>query len=301
MSAALRPLAPADERERQPDRQGTVLAISKRGFHRIAYVEWGDPAAERVALCVHGLSRQGRDFDVLAAAMADQGWRVVCPDLAGRGRSDWLANPDDYNLPQYVTDMTAVIAAMDVEQIDWIGTSLGGLTGMIVAAQRNSPVRRLVINDIGPFLPWQALHRLAESVRHAPREFASLEAAVAYYRRELAPFGPLTEAQWRHLARHNLAEMPNGTWRTLADPEIIAAFRPGWFFNLSLWTYWDQITCPTLVLHGLESDLLLASTAAEMARRGPRATVVGIPGVGHVPPLMSEGQVSIVTEWLEQP
>jgi len=285
----------------EPDRRGSVLSVSKGGFHRIAYVEWGDPSAERVAVCVHGLSRQGRDFDPLAASLAAQGWRVVCPDLAGRGRSDWLPNPDDYNLPQYVMDLTVLIASLGAAEIDLIGTSLGGLIGIVMAGQPKSPIRRLVVNDIGPFLPWQALHRLAASVRAAPRVFPSLDAAVAFYRTHLAPFGDLSNAEWLHLARHNLEQLPDGSWRKRSDPEITAAFRPGWFFNLSLWTYWDAVTCPTLVLRGEESDLLLPLTATEMSLRGPKARVVEIPGCGHAPSLMSDDQIDIVTGWLATP
>lgn len=290
---------PGSGQARQPDRHGRVLSVSKQGFHHLAYVEWGDPAATNVALCVHGLSRQGRDFDHVAAALADRGWRVVCPDLPGRGRSDWLDNPEEYNLPQYVMDMTVLIAAIGAQQLDWIGTSLGGLIGMVVAGQKRSPVRRLVINDIGPFLPWQALHRLALSVRHAPRLFPELDDAVAYYKRELAPFGDLTDDEWRHLARYNLEQTADGSWRKLADPEIIAAFRPGWFFNLSLWTYWDAITCPTLVLRGAQSDLLLPMTVAEMKRRGPRAEIIEIPNCGHAPALLDPSQVDTIANWLD--
>jgi pimeloyl-ACP methyl ester carboxylesterase len=163
----------------KPDRTGSVLGISKRGFHRIAYVEWGDPHAERVAVCVHGLSRQGRDFDLLAAALADRGWRVVCPDLVGRGRSDWLRDPEEYTLPQYAMDLTALIARLGVARVDWIGTSLGGLIGMVLAGQDKSPIDRLIINDIGPFLPWQALHRLGNAVRTATRDFPDLGTALA--------------------------------------------------------------------------------------------------------------------------
>ena len=282
----------------EPDRTGSVVSVSRAGFHRLAYVEWGDPAAERVAVCVHGLSRQGRDFDRIAANLAARGWRVVCPDLPGRGRSDWLRNREEYNLPQYVMDMTVLIAHLRVMEVDWIGTSLGGLIGMVMAGQTDSPVRSLVINDIGPFIPWQALHRLATAVRNAPRHFPDLEAAVAYYRRNLAPFGDLSEQEWRHLARYNLEQQADGTWHKRSDPEITAAFRPGWLFNLSLWTYWDAITCPTLVVRGAESDLLLAHTALEMSLRGPKAKVVEIPGVGHAPALMSDNQIDIVTSWL---
>ena len=236
----------------EPDRTSSTLSVSRSGFHRVAYVEWGDPAADRVAICVHGLSRQGRDFDRLAASMAVAGWRVICPDLVGRGRSDWLRNPEEYSLPQYVMDMTVLLAHVGAKEVDWIGTSLGGLIGMIMAGQPDSPVRRLVINDIGPFIPWQALHRLANSVRNAPRAFPTLDAAVAYYRMNLAQFGELSPDEWRHIARYNVEQHGNGTWHKLSDPDIIAAFRPDWFFNLSLWSYWDAITCPTLVLRGGE-------------------------------------------------
>lgn len=282
----------------QPDREGWVSGVSKRGFHRIAYVEWGDPASERVAVCVHGLSRQGRDFDLLAHALARRGWRVVCPDLVGRGRSGWLRDPHDYNLPQYSMDLTTVIARIGVERVDWIGTSLGGLTGMVLAGQENSPIRRLVVNDIGPFLPWQALNRLATSVRNAPRTFSNLRAVIEQYRMTLAPFGRLSDAEWEHLAVHSVAER-GGTWHKLADPEITAAFRPGLFFNLSLWSYWDSIRCPTLVLRGEDSDLLLHSTAAEMTRRGPRADLVEFPNCGHAPALMDDTQIQTVVDWLE--
>ncbi|MBV8911783.1 MAG: alpha/beta hydrolase, partial [Acetobacteraceae bacterium] len=222
----------------------------------------------------------------------------VCPDLAGRGRSDWLRNKDDYNLPQYVMDMTVLIAQLGAKQVDWIGTSLGGLVGMVMAGQKGSPVRRLVINDIGPFIPWQALHRLASAVRNAPREFADFDAAVKFYRNHLATFGELSRQEWEHLARYNLEQRADGSWHKLSDPEITAAFQPGWFFNLSLWTYWDTITCPTLVLRGAESDLLLRTTGLEMSMRGPKAKLIEIPGCGHAPALLSDDQINLVTGWL---
>jgi len=282
-----------------PERTGSCLGLSKRGFHTIAYVEWGDPASERVAVCVHGLSRQGRDFDRLAAALARRGWRVVCPDLAGRGRSDWLRDPQDYNLPQYAADLATLIARLDVLAVDWIGTSLGGLIGMVVAGQDKSPVRRLVVNDVGPFLPWQALLRLGNSVRNAPRSFPDFAAAAAHYRTMLQPFGRLTDAEWRHLATHSVIQDAVGRWHKVFDPDITASFRAGLLFNLSVWSYWDAIRCPTLVLRGAESDLLLPSTVREMARRGPRAAVVEFSGCGHAPALMDQEQIGAVVGWLD--
>ena len=285
-------------RNLQPDRSGQVLGISRRGFHHIAYVEWGDAAAERVALCVHGLSRQGRDFDVLAHAMAGAGWRVVCPDLVGRGRSDWLRDPADYTLPQYAADMTTLIARLGVEEVDWIGTSLGGLIGTVLAGQLQSPIRRLVVNDIGPFLPWAALSRLSNNVRSAPRRFADMAAAERYFRATLAPFGRLSDAEWAHLTRHSVMEDGKGGLKKLCDPDIAAAFQSGFLFNLSLWTYWDAIRCPTLVLRGSESDLLLKGTMIDMQRRGPPTTAVEFRHVGHAPALMDPEQVDTVLGWL---
>ena len=281
-----------------PERTGSCLAISKRGFHNIAYVEWGDPASERVAVCVHGLSRQGRDFDRLAAALAQRGWRVVCPDLVGHGRSDWLRDPQEYDLPQYAADLTALIARLDVPAVDWIGTSLGGLVGMVAAGQKKSPIHRLVINDVGPFLPWQALLRLGNSVRNAPRRFADFAAAVAHYRSLLQPFGRLTDAEWHHLAVHSVSQDAGGRWHKVFDPDITASFRAGLFFNLSLWLYWDAIRCPTLVLRGAESDLLLPSTVREMARRGPQTTFAEFAGCGHAPALLDREQIGVVADWL---
>ena len=282
-----------------PFRTGEVLSISRHHFHHVAYTEWGEPDSERVVLCVHGLTRQGRDFDPLAAVLAGQGYRVVCPDLVGRGRSGRLHDPDDYALPQYVVDMTMLIARLGVREVDWVGTSLGGLIGMVMAGMADSPIRSLLINDIGPFLPWAALRRIGDYLRIAPKELPSLNAAEAYFRDILAPFGALTDAQWRHLTEHSVVPGPNGTYRLHYDPGIAEAFRLGRVYNVSLWSYWDAITCPVLVLRGQDSDLLPASTANEMTRRGPRAELVEIPGCGHAPALLDDEQIALVTDWLE--
>lgn len=279
-------------------RRGRVLSIARQHFHHIAYVEWGDPRSDRIVLCVHGLSRQGRDFDALAIALAGQGYRVICPDLVGRGKSGHLTNPDDYALPQYAVDMTMLLARIGTEKVDWIGTSLGGLTGIIMAGMADSPIRRLVINDIGPFLPYTALRRLGDNVRGAPRVFENLQVAEAHFRKSLAPFGTLTEEEWHHLTVHSLVPLPDGRFESHYDPGIGEAFRPGRVYNVSLWNYWDAIDCPTLVLRGADSDLLLPETAQDMKNRHRRTTLVEIPDCGHAPALLDREQVSIVADWM---
>lgn len=281
-------------------RHGFVLGMSKKSFHKIAYTEWGPAQSKRVVVCVHGLSRQGRDFDHLAVALAAQGYRVVCPDLPGRGRSDWLKDPEEYGLPQYCNDLTVLLAKVGAEQVDWVGTSLGGLIGIVMAGMARSPVKRLVVNDVGAYLPWSALYRIGSYLRQAPKEFADLAAADSYFRSTLAPFGALSDEAWAHLTAHSIEPMANGRYRMLCDPGIAQAFRGSLFYNLSLWRYWDVITCPTLLLRGAASDLLQRDTAMEMTKRGPRATLVEIEGVGHAPALLDADQIRIVTDWLAQ-
>jgi pimeloyl-ACP methyl ester carboxylesterase len=276
-------------------RTGSVLGLGPHGFHRVAYVEWGERAAPRTLVCAHGLTRNGRDFDRLATALADA-FRVVCPDVVGRGRSDWLTQAEGYGYPQYLADMAALIARLDVLEVDWVGTSMGGLIGMMLAAQPNTPIRRLVLNDVGPFLPKAALERIAGYVGQDPR-FETLEALEAYLRRVHAPFGPLPDAAWRHLAEHGHRRLPDGGFGLAYDPAIGAAFRQG-VQDVDLWSVWDAVRCPVLVLRGAESDLLSAETAAEMERRGPRARVVTFPGIGHAPALVAEDQIAVVRGWL---
>ena len=277
-------------------REHGLLGLSASGFHRLAYVEWGDPAAERTALCLHGLTRNGRDFDSLARVLAAAGWRVVCPDVVGRGRSDWLADPAGYGYPQYLADATALIARLGVERLDWIGTSMGGLMGMMLAAQPQSPIARLVINDVGPLIPKAAVERIADYLGKAPT-FPNVEAVAAYLREVHAPFGALTDEQWSHLARYS-ARQAEGGLALRYDPRIGESLGPPPYDDVDLWPLWDRVGCPTLVLRGAESDLLLPETAAEMAGRGPRAEVAEIEGCGHAPALMAEDQTALVRDWL---
>lgn len=277
----------------------THLGLSLKGFHNLAYWEWGPADAERTVVCVHGLTRQGRDFDVLAQALARIGRRVVCPDLAGRGMSDWLADPASYTLLQYGADMNALLARVGVGEVDWVGTSLGGLIGMMLAAQPKSPIRRLVINDIGPLITGASLRRIGAYLNTAPPRFSDLKAADAYFREILAPYGELTDGQWRQLAEHSIRPDDDGGYRMRYDPAIAEAYRPWRLGTVMLWHLWDRVRCPTLVLRGALSDMLLASTAAEMTRRGPRAALVEFSGRGHVPTLLHEPHIVPVLEFLK--
>ncbi len=276
-------------------RPRSLHCLGPHGFHRTAYTEWGEPAESRVMVCVHGLTRTGRDFDFLAQALLAQR-RIVCPDVVGRGHSDWLTHKQDYGYPLYLSDMSALIARTGVDQVDWVGTSMGGLIGMMLAAQPNTPIRRLVINDVGAFIPRAALERLAQYVGKAPA-FPSVNAYERYLRVVAAGFGSLTDDQWRHLATHSSRSYDDGSVAVGYDPAIGDAFA-GELKDVVLWPLWDAISCPTLLLRGADSDLLLRETAREMTERGPRARLVEFPGVGHAPMLMSEDQIAVVKDFL---
>jgi pimeloyl-ACP methyl ester carboxylesterase len=278
-------------------RRRSVQCASPRGLHRIAYLEWGDARNRDVLLCVHGLTRTARDFDALARELAGQ-FRVVCPDLAGRGDSERLADPALYALPQYVADMVTLIARLDVEAVSWLGTSLGGLVGMALAAQPGSPVAKLVLNDAGPVVSRVSLERIA-SYLGKQLQFATLEAAERHIRAVSAPFGPHSDAQWRFLTETWLRPNPDGTWRAHYDPRIAETYRKTLpEKDLELWPLYDAVRCPTLVLRGEESDLLGRDTTRAMADRGPKARVVEVRGVGHAPTLLHADQIAIVKDFL---
>ena len=287
------------KRQLEPDRAGTLRGLSLTGFHQIAYVDWGPLEGAIPILCVHGLSRQGRDFDYVAVKLAAMGRRVVCPDLVGRGRSGKLRNPNEYALPQYCADMNALVARLGTEQVDFIGTSLGGLIGMVLAGMPGNLIRRLVVNDIGPFLPWKGLARIGTYLSAMPSDFRDLGVAETYFREVLAPFGSLTDEEWMHITRHSVEwHASRERYVTLFDPQIVRAFRNPWHYSLDLWKYWTAIEVPILVIRGEESDMLPADLARDMMRRNPRARVVEMKGCGHAPPLMSAEQIGCVSEFL---
>ena len=283
--------------------QGQFLGLDPQGFHAVRYLDWraSSGASGRTAICVHGLTRNSRDFDFLAEALvADDApiTRVICPDIAGRGKSDWLGDPNAYGYPQYLADMTALIARLDVEQVDWVGTSMGGLIGMSLAALPKSPIRRLVLNDIGPVISKASLQRISDYVGLDYR-FSSTEALEKHLRKIHAPFGPLTDAQWRHMALHSQRQIDGGNLGLAYDPAIAENVKRA-IADVHIWSLWDQITCPVLVLRGADSDILSAETAQEMTERGPKAELITFAGVGHAPALMARDQVDIVTEWLSK-
>jgi pimeloyl-ACP methyl ester carboxylesterase len=278
-------------------RERRFSGLSRSGFHRITYWDWGDPANDRVVVCVHGLTRTGRDFDHLAEALAGT-FRVVCPDLPGRGRSEWLTVAEEYGLPTYLADMAALVARLGVEQVDWVGTSLGGILGMILAAQRNSVIRRLVVNDVGAFVPKASLERIADYVGLDPL-FADVPAAEAYLRQVHAPFGPLSDEHWRHLTLHSIRpDGETGGVRLHYDPALAVPFRTESHADIDLWPVWDRVACPVLIVRGVQSDLFPREVADEMLKRGPSSRLVEIDDTGHAPMLMDRNQVATVQDWL---
>jgi pimeloyl-ACP methyl ester carboxylesterase len=278
-------------------RRHSFLNLSPHGFHRVVYWEWGAPDAARTVICVHGLTRNGRDFDDLAAALSPQ-LRVVCPDMPGRGQSDWLRDPNDYAFPIYLGVLSALIARLDADELAWVGTSMGGLLGMVIASQPGSPITRLVVNDVGPTLEAAALERIGQFLGLEP-QFDSLAALEQYLRTVAASFGPLTNAQWRRLAEISARRLEDGRYTPNYDPGIAIPFRATNNAETDLWPAWEAITCPTLVVRGAESDLLTSVTAQAMCVRGPRARLVEIPGVGHAPTLQGAAQIEPVAQFLQ--
>ncbi|HSM22138.1 MAG TPA: alpha/beta hydrolase, partial [Rubrivivax sp.] len=266
----------------------TVQCLGSRGLHRMAYWEWGDPANPRVLVCVHGLTRQGRDFDTLARDLLAE-YRVVCPDVAGRGRSERLSDPMGYAIPNYVADMVTLVARLNVAQVDWVGTSMGGLIGLGLASLPGSPVRRLVINDVGPTLQPAALHRIGTYLGQ-PVRWRTLEEAADAMRVIAQGFGPHTREQWLALTRPQLVREGEG-FKPHYDPAIAEPFRaitPGMAAagEAMLWQSYDRVACPTLLLRGADSDLLSHDTALAMTQRGPRARLHEFEGIGHAPMLV---------------
>lgn len=276
-------------------RRSAFKSLSPHGFHRVVYYEWGEPGNPRVVICVHGVGRNGRDFDVLADALAPT-HRVLAIDMPGRGASDWLADAHDYVFTTYLTTLVALIARSGADAVDWVGTSMGGLLGIVAAAQPKTSIARLVVNDVGPVIEPAALERIRAYFGANP-DFATYADIAQYVRTISAPFGPHSDAQWDHIVRTNVREDPDGRWRIGYDPGIAVPFQAA-AAPPDLWPAWDNIHCPTLVLRGAESDLLSVATAKEMARRGPKPSLVEFADVGHAPTLLSTEQIDPILKFL---
>ncbi|QOY92908.1 alpha/beta hydrolase [Massilia sp. UMI-21] len=282
----------------------SVQCSSPAGLHRMAYKEWGDPLNPKVLVCVHGVTRVADDFDHLARALCDA-YRVVCPDVVGRGRSGRLRDPEHYTVPQYVADMVTLIARVtrdDALGVHWFGTSMGGLIGMMLASLEDTPVRKLVLNDIGPVLDQGAIARIGEYIGQDIR-FPDFDTGAAYVKAVSMSFGPHTEEEWFKLASDVLRQEPGGEWVRHYDLGLAQPFRAitpeqAAGDEAALWSAWDAIRCPTLLVRGEQSDLLSRETAREMCTRGPTPWLVEIPGVGHAPTFVRPDQIAIAREFL---
>lgn len=293
-----------------------VLGLSEEGFHRIAYTEWGIENHSSVpVICVHGLTRNSRDFDSLASYLMKYNHLVFCPDIVGRGDSDWLKNPLHYTYEQYVADMNALIARTQAKRVDWIGTSMGGIIGMYLAAQTHSPIRKLILNDVGPQISVSALSRLAKYAGREPH-FVSIDEAKNYFKRIYADFGDLSDAEWQKFTEDSVREVSPNVYVTKLDQGIKIAqakskfawkalMHPmkaleGTLFDVNLWDIFRKIKCPVLVIHGQKSDILVPATIQKMKAIHPDTELLTVQNAGHAPALLKEEQHVFITEWLNR-
>lgn len=283
----------------------SVQCVSMAGLHQMAYKEWGAADNPNVLVCVHGVTRVSDDFDAMARALAAD-YRVICPDVVGRGRSGRLRNPQLYVIPQYVSDMVTLLARVlannERQSVDWFGTSMGGLIGLGLASLPGNPIGRLILNDIGPSLEAPALQRIGDYIGQDLR-FPTFEEGARFVRDVSLTFGPHTEAEWHKLAADVLRQDKDGMWVRHYDMGLAQPFRAATPESVAadqatLWASYDAITCPTLLIRGGESDLLSRATAEIMTQRGPRATLVEVPGVGHAPTFVHDDQIAIVKQFL---
>jgi pimeloyl-ACP methyl ester carboxylesterase len=272
--------------------------LGPHGRHELHALDWGARDARRVVVCAHGFSGNARDFDFLAAELSRDS-RVICPDVAGRGESAWLPTPLSYHFPQFLADFRSLLAHAGAPEVHWIGTSMGGLLGMLLAAEPGSPVRSLVMNDVGAFLPADALVRIGRNLAAPPR-FASRRDADAHIRATHRDWGEISERQWAHLVRHGIRKGEDG-YRLHYDPQITRTmqplpFAPGLFF----WSAWYRIAVPALLIRGECSEVFPSAVAAAMLASNPRARLVEVEGAGHAPALMSASEIAEIREFLAE-
>ncbi len=276
-------------------RAGSVPYLLGTSFHSMAYVEFGNPAAPAV-VCVHGLTRNARDFDPLAEALSDQ-FHVICPDLPGRGKSSWLPDAAMYQPPNYPVALSHLLAHIN-KPVAWVGTSLGGICGLMLAAATNTPITRMVLNDLGPHIPAAALARIREYMSQTPERFPSIAALEAHLRQIHAPFGRLTDAQWAHLARYSARPVLGGAYALHYDPKIADPIKSSVPLDVDMWPLWSLIKIPVLAIRGAASDLLTAETFERM--RGDGAETLIVEDAGHAPALMDAPTIARIRAFLNE-
>lgn len=275
----------------------SVLCLNGQGFHRMVYRQWGSADNDRVLICVHGLARNSRDFDELATALA-RDYRVICPDIVGRGSSDWLPTGQPYGIPQYLSDITTLLARLNVEQVDWVGTSMGGIIGMCLAAMPNTPIRSLILNDVGSFVPASALQRISGYL--GDKRFESLTEAEQFMRTNYVALKNLDDKQWQHLAQHGVRETDDGQLALHYDPAIAEATAAASGEDIDLSGVWQAVRCHQALIWGQASDILTAETVAQMQARNSELDLLALPDIAHAPSLMETDQIRWIQDWLRR-
>lgn len=276
----------------------TVDSFTSPLGHNIAYRVWGSQPLEDAVFCVHGLSRNGLDFEYFAENLSKD-HNVISIDIVGRGQSDWLTDKTLYNYDTYVQDCESLIEYLGLKNVHWVGTSMGGIIGMIIASKKPHYLKSIVLNDIGPIIPGKSLKRVLQYVSHTPT-LKTEERAWAFLREKLATFGVEDDAHWKHLFNISFVRAEEG-YQLTYDPNIVTKPFVGQKIpDIDLWEFWYDMSQPTLVLRGERSDILLADTAKEMTKTGPKAELIEFDGIGHAPTLMSNTQIGIVRQWLER-
>jgi pimeloyl-ACP methyl ester carboxylesterase len=262
----------------------------------MAYKEWGSSDNERVLVCVHGLARNSRDFDDLALALS-RDYRVICPDIVGRGGSDWLPAGQEYGIPQYMNDIVTLLARLNVDKVDWVGTSMGGIIGMCLAALPNSPIKSLVLNDVGGFIPATALQRISEYL--GDKRFMNLREVESYMRSTYLAYRNITDEQWKRLTKFGSRQLDDGRFALHYDPAIAEATKANSKEDIDLWAVWSAIRVPQLLIWGESSDVLQESTVW-MMQNNDELELYKVPGMEHAPSLMESDQIHEIQSWLRQ-
>lgn len=278
-----------------PSRPETLKPATLQS-HILSYLKWGN--GSEVVLCVHGLTRLARDFDFLAAKLSEK-YTVICPDMAGRGGSEWLREATDYNYATYIADIFTLLDSLNIKTVHWVGTSMGGIIAMMAAGMRPTLIKSLVLNDVGCLIPAASLERIL-SYAGVKMHFANRQDAEAHLRLICKPFGIFEEGHWQHLFAYTIRPLADGTCTLHYDPNIITPLKTAEIKDVNLWAFWEALkTIPLLLIRGAQSDLLLAETAQQMQAMHPNLTLHDIPNAGHAPALMSEGEINLVRGWLE--